>query len=533
MTAPRITLPFAALLSALCAGCDNPEPFEPVPPAEFEAAAGVKVNAPSNSKAVAVSHSQIAVSWHDNSSNETGFEVHRSTTGENGSFAELTIVGPNIVSYSDGGLVPSTAYCYKLRAFRTTGNRRNYSAFTSATCATTQVPPLPAAPSGVNATPVSGYKISITWTDNSTDETSFRVERSAADAGPWTASGKTGPGATSLDDYQVPAGDQPACYRVFALNSFGDSKPSNVDCTTVPAAPTDLAATVLADGTVDLTWTDRSTIEEGYELLRGDGGGAGLSVVKTLPANTTGYRDAGLADNSYGYVVRATKDGGSSSNSNFVQVVVATKPPIAPTNVDAMPGSSSSVSVSWVDLATNEEGFRIERSTDGGASWVAATGYQQGTWFWEEGLSSEQKVCYRVIAFNRVGDSPPSNTDCTTPPAAPTDFTATDAGSDVIDFAWSDNSAVEDGYYIFIDYGFGYWEAVAFVDPNTTTFRFEGYPGAAFQTYFMAAYKDGGYSDWSNFASPTSGALSSSVRSSPSSRGPPHGSKLDRPADRR
>ena len=60
--------------------------------------------------------------------------------------------------------------------------------------------PVPLVPSGVNAAPrFDGWAINVTWTDNSTDETGFRVERAATDAGPWTSIGSTGPGATSFD----------------------------------------------------------------------------------------------------------------------------------------------------------------------------------------------------------------------------------------------------------------------------------------------------------------------------------------------
>lgn len=513
MNASRIQRVGVLLLGAFCASCDRPDPTEPVGEIAFAGSPGVKVSPPSDPQAVAVSHSQIDVTWQDNSSNETGFEVYRSTTGATGAFTALGGTDAGAVSYRDGTGTPSTTYCYQVRAFRTIGKNKSYSAFsTSDACATTQPPPLPAAPSGVNATPqFQGYRISVTWTDNSTNETGFRVERSATIAEPqWTTVGTTGPGVTSLNQDQAPVGDQPACYRLFAVNTFGDSEPSNIDCTAVPAAPTNLEATVLSDGTVKLTWTDISEIEEGYELVRGSSEGQSLT---TLPADATSYLDAGLPDNSYSYMVHATKDGGTSSNSNFVQVVVATRAPDAPANVDALPASSSIINVSWIDVAVNEEGSRIERSTDGGTSWLAAgtIGWSLGAgWFSDEARSSEQEVCYRVIAFNHIGDSPASNMDCTTPPAAPSGFTATDAGSGVIDFAWSDNSTVEDGYQILIDYGYGYWEVIAGVSANATSFRLEGFqPYWGYEAYYVVATKEWGYSDWSNPASPVAAAASS------------------------
>src|SRR5207245_7504283 len=88
-----------------------------------------------------------------------------------------------------------------------------------------------------------------------------------------------------------------------------------------------------------ISWTDNSGVEDGFTLWRA-GGGADWSVVATLPANTTVYHDAGLTpDNTYWYVVYATKDGGSSGSSESVQVVLATTPPVAASDLGVQPTS--------------------------------------------------------------------------------------------------------------------------------------------------------------------------------------------------
>ena len=78
----------------------------------------------------------------------------------------------------------------------------------------------------------------------------------------------TYPNVTSLDDYQFPGAELPACYRVFAFNGYGDSDPSNVDCTAIPATPTNLKANPVGGTAVDLTWTDNSAVENGFEVWR-------------------------------------------------------------------------------------------------------------------------------------------------------------------------------------------------------------------------------------------------------------------------
>lgn len=72
------------------------------------------VTAPSNLSAVASSASQIDLSWDDNSDNETGFEVQRSTNGV--TWVPLVTKAINVTSHSDSGLAYNTSYYYRVRA---------------------------------------------------------------------------------------------------------------------------------------------------------------------------------------------------------------------------------------------------------------------------------------------------------------------------------------------------------------------------------------------------------------------------------
>ena len=79
------------------------------------------VSAPSDVRALSASESRIDLSWQDRSTNETGFEIHRSTSGATGSYTLLSGTAAQAVSWTDSGLNPSTGYCYKVRAVRTVG----------------------------------------------------------------------------------------------------------------------------------------------------------------------------------------------------------------------------------------------------------------------------------------------------------------------------------------------------------------------------------------------------------------------------
>jgi hypothetical protein len=317
MTLRRCYIPGPLLLVALVIGCDRADPLEPAIQAAAVAGSGSTLNAPSGTNALAVSESRIDVTWQDNSTNETGFEVYRSTTGPSSAFALLASMSPDAISYSDVGLSHSTQYCYKIRAFRTTGRKTSYSPFSAIGCATTPAPPTPpgppSAPSNVDA--VALAPIQVWWSDNSTNEDGFRIERSTDGGVSWATAG-TAPYSIFTDEGR--SVEQQVCYRVFAFNAFGDSPPSNTDCTVLPAGPSDLA--MIGD---DLTWTDNSSVESGYELWYMDvnGGPAYEGLADTFPANTTSIPGLGPCPLSWcwGWVVMAvTSDGGRSDWASVV-----------------------------------------------------------------------------------------------------------------------------------------------------------------------------------------------------------------------
>src|SRR5437870_459656 len=123
----------------------------------------------------------------------------------------------------------------------------------------------PASPSNANATPPFSNAVDVTWTDNSGTESGFRLDSAATAEGPWNPVATTGPNVTSYRDGGR-ASEQQVCYRVIAFNAYGESAPSNVDCTAPPAAPSGLTATGTPDRAIDLAWVDNSKFEDGYEV---------------------------------------------------------------------------------------------------------------------------------------------------------------------------------------------------------------------------------------------------------------------------
>ena len=301
--------------------CDESRPLAPNADEPMLATTGTGgLSAPSDLVATAVSTTQVDLVWQDNSSNESGFEVHRSTTGPAGVFTPHTSTQAGVASYSDIGINHSTHYCYEVRAFRITGRKTSYSQFSTSACATTPVPPPPpppAAPSDVDVVPGYSSGVDVIWRDNSPNETGFRIERSLDAGTSWSAVATRG--GTSYREDGL-ASEQPVCYRVIAFNTGGDSPPSNTDCTTPPAAPSNPTATVTYDPATDewvaeVAWTDNSAVEDGYHV-RISAWGNGLWFVVDLPPNSTTFRYAMLDLQDFIEVV-ARKDDGYSDFSTF------------------------------------------------------------------------------------------------------------------------------------------------------------------------------------------------------------------------
>jgi hypothetical protein len=98
--------------------------------------------------------------------------------------------------------------------------------------------PAPIAPAALMASAQSSSQINVTWTDNSSNETGFSLERKTGSAGTWAEIAALGANATSYSDTGPSAGTT-YFYRVRATNSAGSSAYSNeASATTSSASPT-------------------------------------------------------------------------------------------------------------------------------------------------------------------------------------------------------------------------------------------------------------------------------------------------------
>jgi hypothetical protein len=97
----------------------------------------------------------------------------------------------------------------------------------------------------------------------------------------------------------------------------------------------------------------------------------------------------------------------------YPPVAGGNKAPSAPSSLTAAQNASnpsSSVVLSWSDNATNESGYRIERSVDGVSFGQIAQTSANISSYTDSGLAAGTKYFYRANAFNSSGSSAYSNT---------------------------------------------------------------------------------------------------------------------------
>jgi len=293
----------------------------------------------------------------------------------------------------DGGALRYTdsspsgsSHTFSLVAYNSSGSS-SQSSITATAPSACPVITIPTAPTGllVDGAPTSS-SVKLVWTDNSTNEDKFNIERKIATATGYSYTVWTlGAGITTFTDTSV-VPNTTYDYRVQACLSgtgcsgytwlYGVVVPpytapsgtstttsyTNTQATSVPPAPTALVAStgVCGVNSVTLSW-QASSGAEGYRIHRN-----GVLIYTTT---NLGYSDTNLTfSTTYQYSVFAYNSAGMSAGAfatgitptacvaNTISIV-----PSSPTSLYANAQSSTSISLRWTDNANNEDKFNIER----------------------------------------------------------------------------------------------------------------------------------------------------------------------------
>ncbi|HYS84843.1 MAG TPA: fibronectin type III domain-containing protein [Bradyrhizobium sp.] len=414
---------------------------------------------------------------------------------------------------------------------------------------------VPAAPTNLVATAVSGSQINLSWTDNSTNETSFKIERKTGSGGTYSQIATVGTNVTTFSNTSLAAGTT-YFYRVRASNSSGNSAYTNeasatpVADTTAPTAPIGLTATATSTSTINLSWTastDNVGVT-GYSVERCQGAACtNFALLQVVAPTPTTFDDLFLINStSYSYRIRASDAAGNlSAYSAVVSATTQTAaagatPPTVPAGLTATAVSASQIQLSWIastDYADNPEsgdgvaGYLVERCQGANCGsfaqvcGVCTTGMGINefglTTFSDSGLAALTSYSYRVRALDISGI--PSRRSIvvsattgpleTTPPTAPTGLTGAVGGPGQINLNWTastDNVGVT-AYRVEMcsGAGCGNFTLLKVVAPTPTSFSEAGLqPLTSYSFQVRATDAAGNFSGYSNVASVTTSSSS-------------------------
>ncbi|MEL7312862.1 MAG: fibronectin type III domain-containing protein [Pseudomonadota bacterium] len=404
------------------ANSDGQSAYSSVATATTEPAPASPPAAPSNLNGSAINSTTVQLFWIDNSDDEASFEIFQAL-GAGGTFSLASTVAANETSATIQGLNPGTDYAFKVVAVNSAGSSLDSNIHEITTPANVSVPDAPTSPSTDNPTSSS---LTLQWTDQSDNETGFRIYRSATRDAGYVEITTTAASVTSYTNTGLNASTT-YWYRISAFNSAGEStQTSPVSGTTapepvmVPTPPSDPSVDSATASSLTVSWTDTSNNETGFRIYRSTSENGSYSEVATTLASETSYTDRGLQPSTdYWYRVSAFNTSGESRQTRSATGTTLPPPsafPDEPTDPGLSDLTATTATITWVDNSDNETGFELGTCT--GTLVVSANlvrclnGFSQFaqvganiTALQVTGLSPSTDYAIFVRAFNSAGSS--------------------------------------------------------------------------------------------------------------------------------
>ena len=201
----------------------GPTPYTAVAAATTQAVPSGALAQVTSLRAVAASATTVAVSFTDPNTSDAkrGYILERSADGVSYQVIKSLLTS---TTWVDTGLTPGATYSYRVRGYSWNAPTSDYSPPAAVTLSARAVG-APREPSALGAVANAATSVTISWTNNDSASTRFKVERAVYDpyhTMTWTQIGLTAPGVVSFTDTGTVA-ERAYVYRVRATSGTGDS----------------------------------------------------------------------------------------------------------------------------------------------------------------------------------------------------------------------------------------------------------------------------------------------------------------------
>ena len=212
-------------------------------------------------------------------------------------------------------------------------------------------------PTDLTITRVDNDRIQVSWTDNSTNEIMYFIDRKKGTFN-WNDHFISVPeNLNSFNDFISTNSDTVYAYRIRAFDGDDFSAYSDtIAWFSINSAPTNLQLEQATQDSIKLTWQDNSVGEEYFRIDRKIGSANWQNNYDKISADTTQFIDytTTLYDSCFYKVFAVTGISQSDSTENFFVPFLP-----APSNLDLQALGATEVTLTWQDNCHNEEGYRF------------------------------------------------------------------------------------------------------------------------------------------------------------------------------
>ena len=379
--------------------------------------------APENLTATSPAATDVSLSWTDVDFTAAAYDIERSTDGVN--FTQIGQAAADSTSYEDTTAQPITSYYYRVRATNSFGD----SGYTNVATVTTVGAQTVGTGDGLLGQYYSGINVNFATATPVFTRVDPNIDFNWSGTGPGGGLGTTGYSVQWTGEIQAQYSEAYTFYTTSSdgirvilngqtiINDFNDhgstvdesvpisftagesatitvqyyedadaaravlewssaSTPEEVIPQTqlfsgsAPVAPV-LATPVAASGTqLNLSWTESSNFQDGFEIDRKVGANGTYSVLAIVNPSVTTYMDTGLTeDTTYYYEVCALNFEADSAYSNEESLTTPV-PPATPSGGMPTTITTTSIAFSWMNNADDGTVTRVFRNSGPGGNFI-------------------------------------------------------------------------------------------------------------------------------------------------------------------